>query len=71
MKMAQIKKDVEYTNQCTPGSNLQHLLHVFKGYREYLTGEAEEGGNPYSPGSAQAYSWDQGQLLAKRDEAAK
>lgn len=66
MNLEQLKKDVEYTTECSADSNLQHLLRVFQGYRDYHRGESCDG-NPYSPGGAAAYSWDQGLELARAD----
>ena len=51
---------------CSKGSNLQHLLHIFEGYRETILGEPD---CPYSPDSAREFSWSLGSQLAKKDLA--
>ena len=51
-------------NTCSKDSNLQHILHVFEGYRETILGEPD---CPYSPDSAREFSWSLGSQLAKED----
>jgi len=66
MNLDQVKKDIGYTRECSADSNLQHLLHIFRAYREYHTGETCDG-NPYAAGSARADSWNLGLELARAD----
>lgn len=49
---------------CFVGSNLDHILYTFEGYRAYIIGDREP---PYSPGSARDVSWKTGYEQAKQD----
>jgi len=56
--------DAEIDPKAQPDSNLQHIRHMFEGYRARTSGDDC---NPYSPGSARAYSWMKGWTLADKD----
>lgn len=49
---------------CSADANLQHLLHMFEGYRDRIKGDTD---CPYTPGSAREYSWARGQEIASKD----
>jgi hypothetical protein len=55
----------ELDSSCSDDSNLQHMMHMFAGYRAVITNDEEI--NPYSPGSARAVSYDAGRKLAEED----
>lgn len=48
-------------------SQLQHMKHKFEGYRANIMGEYD---CPFSPGSARAYSWNEGFKQATDDKPA-
>jgi len=48
-------------------ANLQHLQHLFEGYRACIRGGEKE--CPYSPGSARQFSWSSGWRRAHEDTA--
>jgi len=55
---------LELSVACSADANLQHVLHMFEGYRDKTKGKTD---CPYSPGSAREYSWKQGQEIAYKD----
>jgi hypothetical protein len=50
-----------------PDSKLQHLLHMFEGYRSHRRDLYQH--CPYPPGSAREISWMQGWALSTKDDA--
>ncbi len=58
------KIDSEIDHSCHPDSNLQHIRHMFEGYRDWVL-HREECDSPYSRGSARDYSWSLGKKWAQ------
>lgn len=54
----------EHWDSDDTSSSLQHLQHVFEGYRAIVLGLDD---CPYSPGGARAESWEAGANMAAAD----
>jgi hypothetical protein len=65
--LKEIKEHLDLT--CSADANLQHLMHVFEGYRACLAYQKnkEIETEPYSPGSARELSFKAGWKLATKD----